>query len=346
LKVLLLCFIAAQAWDVSIEAISETKVGVNVVNTYDQPITFCVWDSPLDKSDDVFRADLFTFADANGNVPTYIGIFERKVPTLGSFITLQPHQKVQTFLDLTKGYWFPAVAEYKFALNTMVLLRFGEVDGEGLPALSTFDLQPMTSNSVKVQVSKVLPTPYWFQSNSSEGLLGGPSPRANCNSGTQVNQINQAGSNAISATQRGLSYLPSGSCQAKTGYVTWFGACADTRYSTVRNCLSSTITSLQKNYPVDCAGPSCTSNTYAYVYPADSTHVVYVCPYFWRVPTGNCVMDSQPGTLIHEHTHFNDVCGTRDVTYGQTNCKNLASSNPGSAVTNADNYCFYTDSCY
>jgi len=350
---LLVFLVASQAWEVSIHSVSETTLGINVINIYDQPITLNVWDSPLDKNDDVFRADLFNIADANGNAPTYIGIRERKLPTLSSFITLQPNQQVQTSLDLTKGYWFPAVGDYKLSLDTMVRVRFGEIDEEGLPALSTFEWQPMTSNLVKVQVPKVLSAPYWLQANSSEllgssdGLLGGPNPiRANCNSGTQVNQITTSGSNAIRATQQGLSYLPSGNCQAKTGYLTWFGSCDNNRYTRVRNCLSNTISSLQANYPVDCAGSSCTSNTYAYVFPSDSTHTVYVCAVFWRVPTNNCVMDSQPGTLIHEHTHFNNVCQTGDVTYGQQNCKNLANSNPAQAVNNADNYCFYTDSCY
>jgi len=75
---LLLFFIASQAWKVSIEPISGTTVSIDVVNTYDQPITFCTWGTPLDKNDDVFRADLFNIVDTTGNVPTYIGILEKK----------------------------------------------------------------------------------------------------------------------------------------------------------------------------------------------------------------------------------------------------------------------------
>jgi len=338
----------SQAWEVSIQSVSETTVALSVVNVFDQPITFSVWGSPLNRNDDVFRANIFDVVDAEGNAPMYIGIVERKVPTLSSFVTLQPNQKVQTSLDLTKGYWFPALGEYKVSLDTVIRVRFGEIDTEGLPDLSIFEWQRMTSVAVTVQVKQVLPAPYWSQFNASR-LLGNPNPiRANCNSGTQVNQITQAGANAITATQQGLRYLPAGACQSKNGYITWFGTCSggDSRYTRVRNCLSSTISSLSANYPVDCGGSSCTANTYAYVFPSDSTHTVYVCGYFWRVPTGNCVMDSQPGTLIHEHTHFNNVCSTSDVTYGQNNCKNLAQSNPANAVNNADNYCFYTDSCY
>jgi len=335
----------AQAWEVSIESTTETTVLVNVVNVFDRPITFSVWGSPLDKSSDVFRADLFAIADEFGRSPMYIGILERKVATLSSFMTLQPNQRVQTLLDLSKGYWFPSVGEYKVSLETMVRVRLGDVDD--FPDLSTFEWQQMTSNVVTVQVSNVLAAPNWGFPAPTNGSLGGPSPRANCNSGTQVSQINTAGANAITATQQGYRYLPSTGCSSSLGgYITWFGSCDSNRYSRVRNVLNAVIGGLQANYPVDCAGSSCTSNTYAYVYPSDSTHTVYVCAYFWRVPSRNCVLDSQPGTLIHEMSHFNNVGSTGDVTYGVTNCKNLAQSNPGQAVNNADNYCFFTDSCY
>jgi len=113
----------------------------------------------------------------------------------------------------------------------------------------------------------------------------------------------------------------------------------------VKQNLNATLGGLSASYPVQCGSSTCCSTCYAFVYPTDNTHVVYVCTYFWRVPSGNCVMDSQPGTLIHEMSHFNNVAATKDVTYGQQPCKNLASSNPASAITNADNYCFYTDSC-
>jgi len=278
-------------------------------------------------------------------VPLYIGILERKVPTMSSFMTLQPNQRIQTSIDLAKGYWLPS-GDYKVSLDTMVRVHVGEIDFEGVPDLSTFEWYPMTSNTVQVEVTQDVSSPVWGETAPTNGSLGGPSPKANCNSGTQVSQINTAGSNAITAAQQGLRYLPAGSCQAKDGYVTWFGACDNTRYTKVRNTLTATISGLQANYPVDCAGSSCTSNTYAYVFPSDTTHTVYVCGAFWRVPSRNCVLDSQPGTLIHEMTHFNNVAGIGDVTYGVTNCKNLARTNPSQAVNNADNYCFYTDSCY
>jgi hypothetical protein len=41
-------------------------------------------------------------------------------------------------------------------------------------------------------------------------------------------------------------------------------------------------------------------------------------------------------TIIHEGTHFDDVLGTDDYVYGQSDCKALAKSNPTDAVYNAE----------
>jgi len=320
-------------------------VRASVKNVFEKPVTFCIWGSPLDAHENVFKANLFDIESPSGDAE-YIGIIARRHPTLSDFVTLRPGQTLETMLDLFKGYYFPVAGEYKVSLNTKVKIHFGEVEMETLinEGFSSFDFEPMTSDAISVKIAHPLPAPYWGE--PSNETLGNPAPRANCNSGSQVSQINTAGSNAVSASTQGINYLSPASCStALTYYTRWFGACDSNRYSTVKNCLSRVRSGLQASYPVDCAGSSCTANTYAYVFPTDTTHTVYVCGYFWRVPSGNCVMDSQPGTLIHEMSHFNNVCSTRDVTYGQQNCLNLASSNPNSAVQNADNYCFYTDSC-
>jgi peptidyl-Lys metalloendopeptidase len=244
-------------------------------------------------------------------------------------------------LNLHKGYNFPEAGEYKVTLATNAWQFQGEMAATVEEALNRLTSESFTGSvSVKVHVASL---PLNFQNTT--GLLGAAQPKSNCNSG-YASQITTSGNNAITAAARGYNYLAGQACStSKTYYIEWFGACDATRYSRVTNNLNAVRNGLQGNYPVDCAGSSCTANTYAYVYPTDGTHTIYVCAVFWKVTTANCVMDSQPGTLIHEMSHFNNVAGTNDVTYGITNCKNLAKSNPGAATTNADNYCFYTDSC-
>ena len=52
-------------------------------------------------------------------------------------------------------------------------------------------------------------------------------------------------------------------------------------------------------------------------------------------------MNSQPGTIIHELSHFKDVMDTDDHSYGDK--KKLARNNPSKARTNADNLNGYED---
>jgi uncharacterized Zn-binding protein involved in type VI secretion len=83
------------------------------------------------------------------------------------------------------------------------------------------------------------------------------------------------------------------------------------------------------------------SDCFAYVYPTDKTHTIYLGKHFHPAPeTGS---DSKAGTLIHEVSHFNDVAGTDDVVYGTDNAENLAQQSPSDAKKNADNFEYYIE---
>ena len=70
--------------------------------------------------------------------------------------------------------------------------------------------------------------------------------------------------------------------------------------------------------PADPSDPS----TFAYVYPGDKTHTIYLDKAFDSAPdTGK---DSKAGTLAHEMSHFDDIGGTKDHVYGADNAKALA----------------------
>jgi peptidyl-Lys metalloendopeptidase len=336
---LVLLLAVARAWEVNIESSNDATVLVNVVNHFGKPATLCVWDSPFEPVVDAFPADIFYIVNGSGAYPQYIGISAKKSPTSEDFVTIQPGQSMQARIDLFKGYSFPATGTYKVALHTFVQVYFGEFPQDTTPDLDKFETHEMVSNALDVEITRVNPAPVWGA--PSQGV-GGPNPLSGCSS-SYASQINTAGANAITATQRSYNYLGSSCTSSLTTYVRWFGVCDSTRFTKVRNNLNSIANSLRATYPVNCTGSSCTANTYAYVYPSDSTHTVYVCGYFWRVPSTNCRLDSQPGTLIHEHSHFNNVASTQDIKYGVANCEALAKQTPNDAVRNADNFCFFTD---
>ncbi|MFI1990926.1 M35 family metallo-endopeptidase [Actinoplanes sp. NPDC020271] len=144
--------------------------------------------------------------------------------------------------------------------------------------------------------------------------------------------------NAATYSQKSQTWLaanPSGG----GAYTTWFGTYSSSRFSRVTSAYSKITNELtSKTVTLDCTSDE---DYYAYVYP-DDPYVIYLCNAFWTAPaTGT---DSKAGTLIHESSHFTVNGGTDDHAYGQTAAKQLAASNPGNAVDNADNYEYFAES--
>ena len=49
------------------------------------------------------------------------------------------------------------------------------------------------------------------------------------------------------------------------------------------------------------------------------------------------------GTLVHEASHFTLNGGTKDAAYGQDSCKDLAISDPATAILNADSHEYFAE---
>ena len=85
----------------------------------------------------------------------------------------------------------------------------------------------------------------------------------------------------------------------------------------------------------------CQSNTYAFVHGPAREHYVYLCPLFFKSAAAYA-MDSQPGTIVHELSHFKDVMDTDDKGYG-SDAVGLAKKDPSKARMNAENFNGYED---
>lgn len=150
--------------------------------------------------------------------------------------------------------------------------------------------------------------------------------------------------------------------QTKLPMTTWFGM--NSYYNTevrnevkrVLNSISDMLGKVEFIYP----GPLCKSNTYAYVLQRGHTcsssqlqsmhctkndkgqFLIYLCDIFWRRP-----LNEQIETLAHEGSHH-ATAYTEDVVdiygnnaYGRSSCRLLAFQQPGRALRNADNFCYY-----
>jgi peptidyl-Lys metalloendopeptidase len=128
--------------------------------------------------------------------------------------------------------------------------------------------------------------------------------------------------------------------QNTASYVEWFGTYTQQRWQIAEEVIRLVSQNRVARYECDDQ-----ANVYAYVYPVDQSHTIYLCSAFWpsKVIGG---FDTQAGTLIHELSHFNDIGATDDWVYGTTGARQLARTTPARAVNNADNFEYFSESQY
>jgi len=306
------------------------------------PIVVCIWGTPLDNLK-VLTANMFNVSHSTGKQAEYIGILAKRRPALSDFITLGPGQTIESSLDLLKGYWFPIEGTYDISLSAQVMAHLGSVNLEEVveDGFSGFQPHQISSEPIALRVAGIQQAPAWM--SALHGVEADVVTQ-NCTA-NETGLIDQADKNGGTLALGTRNYVQTYTCASASVYQTWMGACNDTRYKTVTTNYQNIYTGFQNARKVDCKGPSCSPNTYAYVYPADKSHTIYVCGVFWNVALGTCQIDSKPGTLVHEMSHFSDVAGTQDYAYGTASCKSLAISNPTRAIANADNYEYFAESC-
>lgn len=128
----------------------------------------------------------------------------------------------------------------------------------------------------------------------------------------------------------------------KENFKKWFGNDDEESRKTIQERIDKMI-ELNKNTTIDNfkkADPD-NEDCFAYVYPNDKSHTIYIGKQFSGSPeTGR---DSTSGTLCHEMSHFSDIGGTEDHVYGTSKAANLAKTNPEDALTNADSFEYYME---
>jgi len=266
----------------------------------------------------------------------YLGIAQKRFPIPSDLMTIRPNQTLKVSLDLLKGYWFPSLGEYEVTFSAPVFIREGLVDNL---RLEDFESVLLASAPISVIVTNHVPMPSLFSPTvpSVTNKVGTITTFNNCSTAVQ-DASRTADSRALSIVNSVRSYLSGKSCTVGdlARYVTWFGTCDANRFKTINDHFNSIQNRINGGYRMTCGSSSCGANTYAFVYPNDSTFTVYVCNAYNNAPA--CAYDSKPGTIVHELSHFTPVCGTQDYAYGTANCQNLARTDPNRAINNADNH--------
>jgi len=309
-------------------------VEVAITNTSRKTVRIPSWELPSNQA----VSKLFVVM-RDGKEVQYEGpMIKRGLPSAADFTILRPGETFRKQVDLSLAYDLTAAGQYTVTFQAP-LQHASTSDGA---MLKRDNGVPMTAQSVPLQmwVSGASPTLTQEAKASAKptaGTVVNGITYKSCSS-TQISGAGSAVSSARNYSQNARGYLAAGTLGSR--YTTWFGAYTSARYSTASQHFVSIDNAIDQTGGQVTINCSCNQSYYAYVYPT-RPYEIFVCRAFWSAPvTGT---DSKAGTLIHEMSHFNVVAGTDDHVYGQTGAKNLAISDPASALDNADNHEYFAE---
>ena len=300
----------------------DVLVTVTVSNPTKHTVHVLKWFTPAEGVEE----SLFTVT-RDGQPVAYTGAhYKRPAATGKDYVSLKAGESFTSVVSLGEYYDLSESGQYEVAYGVAAFNLFDEKGN----AFKFKDV--LTSEKISMQIAgrapRAKPTPP-------------PTPIPGSNSfnactETQKSQLVSARDEAKTYASDAENYLLANNQGPR--YVTWFGVFSSSRYDTVKTNFTK-ISNAMDNAGVafDC---KCKQNYYAYVYP-NQPYNIYLCKVFWTAPLSGT--DSKAGTLIHEMSHFNVVAGTDDVVYGQTGAKNLASTDPNLAITNADNHEYFAE---
>lgn len=263
---------------------------------------------------------------------------KRGAPGPDDWMTLQPGEAKSVELDLSEAYDFSASGQYemKYAINVT----------EAQNAQGHLGKPRIINHSKRLESFPILRwvdgsgEPNNYEETFPIGMKAlNPTPAFESCTTTRQSTIKTALSSARSYGINSDSYFASKTyTSVTTRYKTWFGTATSSRFSSVKGNYDRIEYALSNTKLTFNCG--CTSSAYAYVYPTQP-YRVYLCKAFWSAP--NTGTDSKAGTIIHELSHFDVLGNTDDIVYGQSGAKNLAISNPASAIKNADNHEYFSE---
>jgi peptidyl-Lys metalloendopeptidase len=303
-------------------AVGPASVILEFLNESPQTMALLRWNLPLDPR---FGSDSFS-VHFNGLPVSYLGpVVKYAGPFLSDYVMISPNGNYTVVVNLSDDYDFSIPGKYEVEFRADIM---DYIDGKNILNVlkakrEEFSPLGVVSNRLEITTHESL----------APKSMRAPYP---CSS-TEEDDLYSAG--AAQKTMSDLGHKRAVQGETPT-YTEWFGAYTSGRHNTVSSCLNKVLNNNLVAYACDDQ-----RGVYAYVYPADTTRTIYVCEAFWSASEAGG-FDTRAGTLIHELSHFNALCGTRDHVYGVNGARNLARTDPSRAVANADNFEYFCESLW
>jgi peptidyl-Lys metalloendopeptidase len=308
-----------------------------LTNTSSQTVRVLRWGTPFEKG---FNRNMFEVWQGDTRVPYTGRLVKRGEPQAEDFITLKPNETISQELDVADGYAVYDAGDYTISFNSILTIvkADNELTLHKFNADSPDEVFQLTMKSEVVTSHMYLDRVQFFAKQ--------PPAFTSC-SATQRNTLDEALTQSEILAEESSNALVSTSVQQRPNanrYSTWFGDYTSSRYNTVSNKFNKIHDVLaNKQVTFDCfCDPAIFDpvTTFAYVNPGQP-YRIHLCDVFWEI--NMLGVNSKAGTIIHETSHFNVVANTNDHQYGPADVQNLAETDPGLAIENADNYEFFAE---
>jgi len=310
LVLLWLATVSAGPVATSLTLIGDGLVKFEVSNSGSEPFHFPTWFTPFDET--MPMANLQFEPEA-----VYMGLLAKRLPSSEPVLVIEAQSSIKkTFRPQT---------QWSLLSNESYTLSW--------PGREGLDITP---SRALFQVSAEANTK-WVPHNESaeENLLGYTLTNCGAAGGAKYRNVQNAVSLATAANTVAYNCLNGNSCGS--AYTTWYGAQTAGRLNSILGKHNKIRTAFTGAWIAYCDGSECAPNIYAYVFPTDARRNIYMCSLFYN----NRDEIELVNTPVHEMSHFSAVAGTKDLRYGEANCKALARSSPDQAITNADNLGYF-----
>jgi hypothetical protein len=318
-------------------------------NTSSDPYQLLIWQTPLQK-------EVFDFFEVRreGEIIPYDGrMVKRGEPTSESYIVIDPGQKITESVDLSTSYKIDKPGNYSVTLKGKIHDAFKvssnkkekprkseqftpfDVQEKSQSFKVIADGQPKMTSGEKARKESGSPP---LSKNSKSAKVNAKAPVFIGGNSSQQGDVTTAHQNALYFSSLSYSQMDTTTNNTNALYQTWYGAFDQGRYDEVKGDYANIANAIVNDeITYDLSGDGCDPGDYAYTYK--NTRKVWLCSSFWTA--SQIGIDSKFGTLIHELSHA--VCETDDNAYGQTACKNLATSDPVKAINNADSHEYFAE---
>jgi len=285
---------------------------------------------------------LLTHLSNLGERVPYTGKMGRYVTNLPT-TSLVPGDTLSNVFDLSQGYNIQTSGQVEISFQGKAHARLSVEGGIGASS-DTMGLFSQNNQRYELDVRGLGCESYYCRT---------------CSRTAEVEYLDQATAEAVEmlelATECMAVGMPDEECQGS--FDTWFGDFSndnspylDERLESISQCFPA-IEGHLMNFGTPenrdcnpyqssncdsyiCSHPQCSPNVFAFVYPTVDQYM-FLCDLVFNIP------DEAAGTLIHEDSHYQVVCGTDDYAYGEAQCRALAQSFPDRASRNADNIGYF-----